>query len=412
MKIISIFLMVTAAVIFLPAAILGDIVINDRLTLDGNIRFRLEIEGKDFSNETGMYDCTYLRTMLGFTCKASEEVKLRIKFKESRYLGTSGSNKKSTSFFDLQEGYIQVQELLGMPFDLQLGRYEMLYGRRRIIGNGIWNNFGPRTFDGFRTLYINETLEMDFFFAKVVERSFIDQQPYTGDDFSACDRNLFGVNLSLKKGNLQPLLVVDWDSRNDLQHSDLILMPAIYGKNNIIGCTLEFDAGYQWGKKNDADLNSWLLAADLIYTFPNVPQPLLGLGFDITSGTSEKDAAAGEDHTFYTPFMSRHRFKGFMDYYTDVYKGLFDLIVHFGVSPDDKTNLQLDVHNFQTLEPLLNSTGEKYHQMGQEADLRLRASLAKGLDLDTAVCAYLASQDWQPSGDPGYFYYLTLTAKF
>ncbi|NQS97397.1 MAG: alginate export family protein [candidate division Zixibacteria bacterium] len=391
---------------------LADIPITEKLSIDGNMRYRIEVDGRDFNNDTGLLEYSCLRTQLGFKAQASDQVMIRIKFKESRYLGTTGSNMKSTSVIDLLEGYILVRNFIGLPVDLQLGRYEFLCGRRRIHGNGAWNNFGPRTFDGFRLLYKGQEIQCNFFYAKIVERGFTAQLPYTGDSFDLHDRNLFGLDGKLMNGEIQPLLVVDWDARKYVENPSLIITPAVYAKCKMCAVEFDLDLAYQFGTRNDKDLSSWIAAADINYSFKAKLKPTIGFGVDIASGTDAKDAAAGEDHTFYTPFMSRHTFKGYMDYYKDVTEGLIDAIFRIGISPGKDARLRLDIHNFSTMEDMVNADGGNYTQMGQEFDLRLKTSLAEGLGLDTAVCAFFATDDYKPNGDPSYFFYITLTGKF
>ena len=392
---------------------LADIPITKKVSIDGDLRYRIEIyDGHDFDNSTGMYDYSYMRTQLGLKVQVSDKVMVRVKFKESRYLGTTGSNKNSTSFFNLQEGYILENEFIGLPVDFQFGRYEFMCGRRRIQGNGAWNNFGPRTYDGFRFLYKGNEMQWDFFYAKIIERSFTAQTPYTGDSFNAYDRHLFGLSGKLLDGKIQPLMVVDWDEKKYIEDADLIITPAVHAKYTIGGTKIDFDAGYQFGTKKDNDLSSWLLVTDVTYKFDNPLKPMVGVGVDIASGTSYSDSLNGKDHCFYTPFMSRHAFKGYMDFYKDVTKGLFDAVFRVGFSPCKKSTLRLDVHNFTTMEDMQTASGKNYKQMGQEFDLRLKIKMVKGFSLDTAACAFFASDDYKPDGDPGYFFYMALTGKF
>jgi len=404
-----------AFLLLLPLSGQADIPLGERVTIDGDIRYRLEVEDRDFDSNTGMNEYSYLRTLLGFTVEASEEVMLRIKFKDSRFLGTSGSNKKSSSFFDLQEGYILTRKFLGLPLNLQLGRYEILYGRRRILGNGIWNNFGPRTYDGFRLFYRNEAMKWDFFYAKIVERGFTDQKPYTNDDFSKQDWNKFALVGSLLDGSVQPLVMFDWDACKTatVNHPDYYATPGVYYTSNISGMKVDLDAAIQYGKKADRDLISWLLAMDVSSAWDHPFKPKIGLGADISSGVSNTDFYKNKkDHTFYAPFMSRHTFRGYMDYFQDVQKGMIDTILRLGAEPFKDWKFSSDIHNFRSINSLKSDKQKDFYQYGQEVDLRLMTKLAKGLELDTAICGFLPSEDWEPNGDPSFFFYCTFTGKF
>ena len=58
---------------------------------------------------------------------------------------------------------------------------------------------------------------------------------------------------------------------------------------------------------------------------------VFGVGIDMTSGNVyDKDSPKDPDHVFYSPYMSRHRFRGYMDYFKDVRQGLTDGIARVG----------------------------------------------------------------------------------
>ncbi|MDP8206875.1 MAG: alginate export family protein [Candidatus Electryonea clarkiae] len=394
--------------------------IGEHVTIDGNMRYRIEVDGKDFDNNTGLNENSLLRSQVGFRVQASKSVNVRMKFKDSRFLGTTGSNSKSTSFIDLQEGYILVNNPAGMPFDLQVGRYEMMYGRRRIQGNGNWNNFGPRTFDGGRLFFNICSIKIDMFYAKLIERGFFEQPAYTKDFYTNGDRILLGTAGKMLDGMIQPLFTVNWDPVvENLQginydNADFIMTPAVYSRYDIQKLSLELDAAYQYGKKNDRDLSAWLFAFDAGFSPGYQLNPIIGAGVDITSGNKfDEDGKDYADHVFYTPYMSRHAFRGFMDYFKDVRRGLIDSIMRIGLSPHKSTEIDVDFHNFRYFQDeRYPGSSQSFTGLGQELDFRIRIELADGLKMDAVLCAFSAEKNWQPVNDIGLFGYAALTASF
>ncbi len=417
---------------------LSEIIVNDRISVDGNIRFRTEVDDRDFDSESGANEYNYLRTQLGFKIQASDDVLVRVKFKDSRFLGTTHNNDKSTSFVDLQEGYILVDKFLRSPVDLQLGRFEMMYGRRRIHGNGGWNNFGPRTFDGIRIISEKGYGGWNLFAVRVVEHGF-EQQPFNWPNYvkndgkesstyltAKTDWTRFGLTGSLHGGKFQPIFVVDWapqglsqTAKDKYPEADLVFMPGLYVQHQIDNFQIEFDCAIQSGQKNYKDITAWLIAGDVRYQFDSGMQPYFGLGIDMTSGNS-KDDPRGSDHMFYAPFMSRHIYLGYMDYFQDVENGLVDLIARIGINPWDNASLTLDIHNFQFMESDVDSTGNTIDQLGQEFDLRFTAPVAEALSIDSAICLFTPADgatSWinksaGKNNDTSLFFYLAITAKF
>ncbi len=418
------FFVIVVLLSILPLVAVADMPISDKVSLDGSIRYRLEIDGRDFNNDTGLYDYSLLRTQIGFQIQASRDVRVRIKFKESRYLGTTGSNKQSTAYFDLQEGYIYADDVLGSGLNLQLGRFEMMYGRRRIMGNGIWNNFGPRTYDGFRIQYESDDFDFDVFYAKIVDRS-QDLPPYTWDSFDRNDRQLAGFAMEALDGRFQPLVIVDWDNRqlSPEDETELIATAATYINFASRGMSLDLDLAYQFGKVQQRDLSSYLVAADVSYLARGKMHPRFSIGIDLASGGSEEDYLNDEDHRFYTPFMSKHRFRGRMDYFNnqdELTQGLLDLHAAIGIAPWKDAKLSLEGHMFNSVEDMItiptpsNPTGggDAYTEYGQELDFRLITPLARSLELDAALCYFMPSDEWQPDGDNSLFIYASFVTTF
>jgi hypothetical protein len=400
--------LILLAIMIVVPTVLAGIPINDQVSIDGNMRWRSEIDGKDFNSDTGMNEFQTLRTQIGIKVMASDDVLFRVKFKESRYVGTQGSNKAAATEFQAQEAYMCMKNFISPNMGLRVGRYEMWYGRKRILGTGGWNINGPRTYDAVTIKYGNDAMKWDFSYARTSDTN-------TPAELGAQDDHLFIVAGKMMKGNLQPMVVVDWNQNKGTQlDPDLTYTPAVYFKHKMGGIQLDVDGAVQMGKRADKDVFGWLFAADVSYTIDNAMKPKFGIGVDMTSGNGY-DQDADKDARILLPYMSRHLYRGFMDFHKDVNQGMIDGIFRFAIKPSKNYSLSLDVHNFmymtdEYLDP--NDESTSYKQMGQEIDLRYKRNLAKGLGLDCAYCIYMPSEDYKPDADMAHFAYIALTAKF
>lgn len=391
------------------------------VSLDANVRARYELDARDFNDGTGMSDYGSLRTMIGIKVQPNEHVLLRLKFKESRHLGTQQSNNLPTAQVQMQEAYVRVNRVWDKAFALQMGRFEMSYGRYRILGTGTWNMNGPRAYDG--VLFNVETGygSWEVTAVKVIdyEQAALLNTTYgSAYQVENADRNLFVVAGSVLDGSVQPLLIADIDnSHQGADDPTHIYTAEVYLNRTFGSLKLDADAAFQTGTKNSRDLSSWLLAVDTRYTFAGTRNPYLGVGVDATSGNKyDEDSASDDDQVFYTPFMSRHRFKGLMDYFRDVRRGLVDGVIHAGLKPWTNARLDLDIHNFAYLAKDrtfdVNGNPVTFTQLGQEADLRLRFPVYEAVEFDAAWCVFLPGDDWKPDSDLSHFAYLAVTTTF
>ena len=385
------------------------------LTLDLEMRARYELDAKDFNNDTGWSDLGTLRTMVGFRITPAENVLIRTQFKESRIMGVEGNNKIPGAEVTFQESYLKLTELSGSSIALQAGRFEMEAGRGRILGAGDWNTYGRRTYDGLQMELKAFSGIWEIAAVRLVDydqAALINTIYGTNYSTDRADRNLFAIRGSLLQGKLQPILTADID--NSSPESTQYNTVGFHANQTWSNTKVYLDAAWQFGNCNGRDLSSWLFAAEVSHKLNQKGKPSIGAGLDMTSGNAyDEDGATDEDHVFYAPYMRRHRFRGYMDFFRDVRRGMVDGFLRLGFNPG-KARLQLDIHNFSYLQnDALNpgaASPEEFTQLGQEFDLRFQWPLAKQVKLDAAYCLFLASDSWVPDGNPGHFIYIAAIA--
>ncbi len=400
-----------------------------RFSLDAEARYRSEIVNKDFDPNTGFNEFSTLRSQLGATFVASRTVTLRFKIKETRYLGTTIPLNQSSASLDFQEAYVKLDNAFGSPFTLRFGRFEAAYGRNRIMGSYDWHNYGPFTYDGIRLELKKGATWWHLFYAKIAEGSYSDTTQVYSDPtmFSPAvqkgDRHLFVFAGSMLKDLIQPLVLVDFDERMPVgaKKRNMLTTAAVSSMLKTGKFAFEGDGGYQLGTWENRDVSSWLASADLSLAFTSKIRPKIGLGADVTSGNKRnKDKSKNPDHVFYTPFGSRHIYKGYMDYFTDEAfpygrQGLMDTYFRFSFQPGARYGIELTGHNFAFMENA--KLGKKgFSTIGQEVDTRLIAVPARGFEFQAGYSAFLPSDKFATySGDPdkamGQYIYVMLIGK-
>ncbi|MFH0882946.1 MAG: alginate export family protein [bacterium] len=398
-----------------------------RFSLDAETRYRSEIVDKDFNPDTGFNEFSALRTHLGATFVASRNVTLRFKIKETRYLGTTPSLTASSATLSFQEAYVKLDNALGSPLSLRFGRFEAAYGRNRIMGQSDWQNYGPSAYDGVLVELKTESGWWNVFYSKIAEGSFLEGDPLPLYDLVSPvrkgDRHLTAFTGSMAKDLIQPLVMIDLDERllNGIKKNNVITTAAvssIYKSNRF---AFEGDGAYQLGTVNDRDLSSWLVSVDLSYSLSAKIRPKFGLGADVTSGNKfYEDDSSYTDHVFYSPFGSRHIFKGYIDYFVDETsfferQGLIDSYLRFSFQPGSRYGIELTGHNFAFMENAFVD-GIGFSPVAQEIDTRLIAVLARGFEFQVGYSVFLPSEKYasfigQPDKKMGQFIYITIVGK-
>ncbi|MBD3166715.1 hypothetical protein GF324_08965, partial [bacterium] len=356
--------------------------LTENVFVDGHFRVRQYIDDRDYNSDIGAYETMEMRAALGFRAMPHEDYVFRIKVQESRELGTTKSNSPSTSQATFHEAYVVGRNLFGTPLALQVGRFEMMYGDRRFIGNGAWNNYGPRTFDGFRLMMRNEDLyNMHFIYVKTRERGFSNvefNQPYqygANSEHSPFDEQMFGFMGWVYDHMFWPVMMFTWDQEHGSgTDADFYGTFGTYAENSYdSGIFWDLDAYYQFGTKANRDLASYLIGMDVGYAMKEMEsKPKFQLGFEMSSASDVVDYTSGEeDASFYAPYRSKHYFAGWLDQFnsdTAPYRtyGLTDIHAKFNIKPG-KLNLTVQWLMFMVGndEAFVNADGENYSNLGQ-----------------------------------------------
>lgn len=404
--------LITAIIITLILPISSHAIeIGDGLDLGGNVRWRAELDGKDFSDNTAMNEMSFLRSRVGLTISAIENTTLYLQMQDSRNLGVNSSGLTNDTNLGIHQANVKLSDIFTEGLSLQVGRFEAVYGRHRLMGNVGWDNVG-RSFDGGRMMFKGNTYRVDVFSLKVIERSF--NAPPNHKDWK-----LFGFYSKFLEDRLDFFVLYDWDLMKTGDDYNLARFTiGSYFKNKLeSGIGYEFDAAIQTGNQGAEDISAYMIAGDLYYSpkhkimFIYSEVSKIGIGFDITSG--DDDTTDDEIKSFNNLYYTGHKFRGYMDFFLGTStQGLMDLILRAAVKPRPHCQISVDIHHFQTMEDHLTPDGDFSKAIGQEIDITFKRKLQKGLAFQGGISTFITSDDWIADADKAYWFYAMITAGF
>ena len=372
----------------------------DKVAFSGQIRHRSEYSAKDFNADIDNPLFSILRTRLNVGVNATDDVKAFIQFQDSRTWGggdptaARGTMDGSAPAFDVHQAYFSVSNVFETQLSAKIGRQEINVGNQRLVGAVGWHNIG-RTFDAARFSYTSEAAAFDVFAARLV-----------GAVGTPIGQNLYGVvgSFPLAEGQkVEGLFLMDNnttavnggtdDGENVLQR--FTAGAAFNGKASAFDYELE--AYYQAGDQLEAStgklgsIGAYLASARVGYVLNADNGLKIGGLFTVVSG--DDDSADGEVKNFDTLFATNHKFYGFMDYFVGAgsfARGLQDMSVQVGLSPNEKTSLVVDLHNFTA--PHSPAGVEK--GLGQEVDFTVNYKYNSALSLVGGVSVFMPGDDF------------------
>lgn len=219
-----------------------------------------------------------------------------------------------TTDIDLDLAYVTLKEFLYSPLTLTIGRQELKFGNKFIIGNASTYASGASTtngvprdlslrkaFDGIRATLNYDPLIIDAFYAKIDE---VYNADAAAPNYLNEDNDLYGINARYelsKKVAVEGyyVLAVLRDRVTTINHNDNInTIGALVTVAPIENMKASFEAAYQFGSARGAgtmtdQLDAWAIQAMADYTFAKVKYtPKFGVSYTRLSGgnnTNEGD---------------------------------------------------------------------------------------------------------------------------
>ena len=336
------------------------------------VRYRFEVDARDFSSSTSPMTFNLLRTRLGATFRPAEGVRAFVQWQDSRVLGeeTSTLTDASGDRVDLHQGYLVVERLFDAPIDLTLGRFEQKWGAERLVGAVGWSNTG-RSFDGAVATVHGERWMVDVFAWQLAEA----MQP--GD---RGDLRVYGVRADVdrsKTRTAQAFLVWQRSTPNAMLSR---ATAGGYVRGRLGNFSYASDFGYQFGTITpdsvEQNVSALMATLSMWLAFPDVGgRPAVGVAVDFLSG--DDDPTDGDWKVFDTMYATNHKWYGYMDYFLNIPvhtygAGLVDAYGSLKVTPWTRTPLKVDVHVLRAHQDVALSGGGTSKAFGTEVDVTLR----------------------------------------
>ncbi len=347
--------------------------------VSGQIRYRFEMNNKDFNDDTAGNNYAFLRSRLGLKFEPTDDVTAFVQVQDSRTTGEEGSTlgDGSADMMDFHQAYVTINNLHGHDMSLSVGRMEVKYGGERLMGAVGWHNVG-RSFDGLKLGLNLGMASVDLFNFKTMEGN---------ASADSSDSNVYGVHadLDIGAGTTQAFLI--HEQNKPAVESPMAKNLSTVGlyRKGMVGDALkyELDFGYQMGTAGvdangaDVDVAAMMLGVRFKYSMSDMPMsPKLIVGYDMLSGDDGKDET--ENTSFNTLFATNHKFYGYMDYFLNIPvhaydRGLNDIVVGLKASPMDDHWVAVDFHMFSTAQDYTMANGTDMEtDLGSEIDITLK----------------------------------------
>ncbi|MEE8169445.1 MAG: alginate export family protein [Phycisphaerae bacterium] len=275
----------------------------------------------------------------------------------------------------------------GTPLTVRVGRQELHYGKQRLISPLSWANV-QRRFDALKLMYHTEALDVDAFWARLVDTSPVrgfdkrHDRNFEDQDFLGLYATYKGIpNHTLDGYFLTLLNNAPPPNANGVARQQQIYTIGTRFRGKQDDWDYEMEGAYQTGRWGGDQVDAWFIAAQTGYTLSEYTwTPRLWLAFDYASG--DKDPRGSRHGTFNQLFPLGHAYLGYMDLI-----GRQNIIdPHFGLSFKALKNLMFSaeqhffflarekdaLYNAGGAPVLRDPTGHSGQMVGHEIDLLAR----------------------------------------
>jgi len=332
-------------------------------TAGGELRYRFQVDGKDFNSDTRNFTFNELRSRLNLAFTPQDELQVFLQVQDARNFGdeTNTLTDGIADNLDLHQAWFRLSNIFKTPISLKAGRFEAAFGNERLIGSVGWHNIG-RSFDGVMLNFSNEMVNADLFNFKESELKAFGE---TGD------KNVIGIYANIKTiPGLKADVFSIW--QRTLGPGMLSrLTNGAWAKGQFGAFWAEAEMAFQSGLiDKNTDIQAYLFALNGGMKFEGAHSPWVSAGIDLLSG--DDDPADGKLKVFNTLYATNHKFYGFMDYFLDIpahtgNSGLRDLHLKAGLKASESLYADLALHQFDRAVKLGDSDS-----FGREADLTLK----------------------------------------
>ena len=390
-----------------------------KLEIFGQIRMRSESDVRDFNSNSPANEYTSLRSRVNFKGIYSDGIIGFIQLQDSRLFGaedTTGatSTLRYTANVDMRLGYVHIKRLFWKRLSYKFGRMEFIYGAERLLGSNQWSHVG-RAFDGSVLSFNFNKIQIDLINVTLYESN-------TSEDTTDGDNTLNGIWAKIglsEKNNLDVYILTDDDQ--EIDSKDRPKMERVTLGSHFIGKIGRFDVetefNFQTGTMNyNRDIWAYYFTSSVDYAFSARMHPNLSLGFDYVSGDNPDTK---QYECFNTLYPAKHRFFGYMDYFTDMPKhtrnlGLNDVMLKTKLSLMQNLSMNIDVHRFQLSQLAIFEDGLSSRDLGTEMDLTFNFNYHESVQFRVGGSVFAPGKvfkEWKGE-NPALWFYGQVTMNF
>lgn len=292
-----------------------------RLALGGEMRARTEYRDPRSPMTNLNSDSTaFGRALIHLDADINDQISAKIELQES--VNGAGNASGDT----LHQAYAQLRDIFGW-FDFQGGRFEMNYGKQRMISVNDWDQF-RFAWDGARFTYEDdeEVFDVDVFLTKAV----------AGQGAAHNDVHFHGI---YGGWNLDSVRVEGYVLHRD----DSVAMLEDYTVGALVtgdvdNINWDAEGAVQFGDHWNLDANGFAFAASATIALENG----LDIGGGISYASGDDNPTDGDDGTFRQLFHYNHAYLGYAD--VVVWQNVLDIHANATYAIDENWDLTGAVH--------------------------------------------------------------------
>ncbi|PKA82348.1 alginate export protein [Ulvibacter sp. MAR_2010_11] len=323
----------------------------------------------------------------------TEKLKFRISLQDVRVWGDVPQlNTSDNNGISLHEAWGMLQ--FSPEFALKIGRQEVVYDDHRIFGNVGWAQ-QARSHDLALIRYTKDTFKTDIGYAFNQDSEKLTGHVLTTNTYKSLfylwmhkDWETISASVLFLNSGLQYLDEED-PSKNETRYGNTAGTHLTYKKGKF---SLSANAFYQFGTDiADNNLDAYLGGLEAGYTLFKETTAILG--GEIISGNDLGSPNDATNNAFTPQFGTNHKFNGYMDYFyvgnhlNNV--GLIDLYARFKVPVNQKSKLDIALHNFSGAAEISTGTSK---QLGTEIDMVYSYDFSKEITFQAGYSHLFASE--------------------
>ncbi len=363
-----------------------------KVDVSGQVRFRKEVDRRNFNSFYKAETYSFLRTRININAEVNENAHAFIQFQDSRIIGDKtvfGGNQSGGlndgKNVDIHQAYLKLDNIFGEGWGAQLGRFEVNFGNQRVFGAVGWDNVG-RSWEGASHWYTNSSVKITGWALKAVEA-----MNMTGNR----DFDLYGYSVDLKKANASFFAILERNAKRDVAGKKMLNRFNLGGFVKHTKNQLDFmaNAVYQGGTISVGalellDIKAYMVTGEVGFTFSGKSKARIAVAADLSSGD---DNATDTDFKSYNNlYYTGHKFRGYMDYFlSSSTAGLMDLILRSQFNPTNGWIVKADVHYFKTAQDYLDFNSVMTSDVGIEVDVTVVTTRVKGAKIVNGVSFFV-----------------------